>query len=163
MNPKNYQHRFTVPAAAEHVYEAISRVTDWWTIHMEGSAKGVGDEFTVQFGDVHLTRQRVIEAVPGERIVWLVTESLLPWLKDREEWKGTRIVFELASVGASTQVTFIHIGLTPQVECYAQCEKGWDYFLGSSLYKLITEGVGEPDTSERTHMDTIGHVSPKSA
>jgi len=169
MNATNYQHRFTVQATPEQVYEAITRISDWWTINLEGTAKSVGDEFTVRFDDpapgqlVHLTKQRVTEAVPGKRIVWLVTESKLPWLKDQQEWKGTEIVFDIATTVEGTQLTFTHIGLTPQVECFDQCEKGWDYFIGESLVKLITEGTGLPDTSARTHMDTIGHVRPTNA
>lgn len=163
MNATNYRHRFTVQATPEQVYEAITRVNEWWTIHTEGSSRALGDEFTVQFGDVHLTKQRIAEALPGKRIAWRVAESHLPWLKDREEWKGTELVFEIATTDEGTQLTFTHIGLTPQVECFDQCEKGWDYFIGESLFKLITEGRGLPDTTARTHMDTIGHVRPTNA
>ncbi len=163
MNATNYQHLLTVQATPEQVFEAISRVSEWWTINTAGNSKAVGDEFTVEFGDVHLTKQRVTEAVPDKRIVWLVTESLLPWLKDRQEWKGTALVFDVAATNEGTQLTFTHVGLTPQVECFDQCEKGWDYFLGDSLLKLITEGEGLPDTTARTHMDTIGHVRPTNA
>lgn len=163
MNSINYQHRLTVKATSEQVYEAITRVSDWWTINTEGKSQAVGDAFTVQFGDVHLTKQRVTEAVAGKRIVWQVTESLLPWLKDREEWKGTELVFEITTTDEGTQLNFTHIGLTPEVECFDQCEKGWDYFLSDSLLKLITEGAGLPDTTARTHMDTIGHVRATNA
>jgi len=163
MNVTNYQHRFTVQVTPEKVFEAVTHVSDWWTVNTEGMSQVVGDEFTVQFGDVHLTKQRVTEVVPDERIVWLVTESLLPWLKDREEWKGTELVFDIVATNKGTEFTFTHIGLNPQVECFDQCEKGWNYFLGDSLYKLITEGTGLPDTTARTHMDTIGHVRPTNA
>lgn len=166
MNVTNYQHRFTVQATPEQVYEAITRVSEWWTINTEGTSTTVGDAFTVQFTDpvsgqvVHITKQVVTQAERGKRIVWRVSESHLPWLKDLEEWKGTEMVFDIAAKDEATQLTFTHIGLTSQVECFDQCEKGWDYFLGTSLYKLITEGAGLPDTTARTHMDTIGHVSP---
>jgi hypothetical protein len=163
MNVTDYQHRFTVRATPEQVFEAITRVSEWWTISTEGNSKALDDEFTVQFGDVHLTKQRITEAVPGKRVVWRVIESLLPWLKDRDEWKGTELVFDIAATNKGTELTFTHIGLTPQVECFYQCEKGWDYFIGESLYKLITEGAGLPDTTARTHMDTIGHVRPTNA
>jgi hypothetical protein len=163
MNVTDYQHRFTVRATPEQVFEAITRVSEWWTINTEGNSKALDDEFTVQFGDVHLTKQRITEAVPGKRVVWRVIESLLPWLKDRDEWKGTELVFDIAATNKGTELTFTHIGLTPQVECFYQCEKGWDYFIGESLYKLITEGAGLPDTTARTHMDTIGHVRPTNA
>ncbi|MEZ4737858.1 MAG: SRPBCC domain-containing protein [Flavobacteriales bacterium] len=161
MDTTNYQKRFTVQNAPEQVYEAITRVRDWWTIHTDGDTKAMGDEFTVQFGDVHLTKQCITAADPGKRIVWRVTESHLPWLKDTEEWKGTELVFAIDSTNERTELAFTHIGLTPNVECYDQCEKGWDYFIGTSLHKLITEGVGLPDTTARTHMDTIGHVHSK--
>lgn len=160
MSDTNYHYDLTVQATPEEVYEAITRVNDWWTIHTEGNTGSVGDEFTVQFGDVHLTKQRITEAIPGKRIVWRVTESHLPWLKDHEEWKGTKLVFTITVAGDGANLSFTHIGLTPQVECYEQCEKGWDFFLGTSLHQLITTGVGQPDTTERTHMDTIGHVHP---
>lgn len=163
MATTNYTHSFTVAATPEAVYEAITRVTDWWTIHADGRTEAQGDAFVVRFGDVHRTKQRITEAQRGKRMVWHVTESYLPWLQDREEWKGTDIVFDIASTGNGTRLTVTHVGLTPQVECYAQCEKGWDFFIGHSLFKLITEGAGVPDTTERTHMDEIGHVRPTNA
>jgi len=158
MNERDYSRTFVVPQTAQEVYDAIARVTDWWTINTDGNTKTVGDEFTVQFGDVHRTTQRITEATPGKRIVWQVTDSNLPWLKDSEEWKGMEVVFEIAPTADGSQLTFTHVGLTPQVECFAQCEKGWDYFISTSLFQLITKGVGLPDTTERTHMDRIGHV-----
>ncbi|MBP6390774.1 MAG: SRPBCC domain-containing protein [Flavobacteriales bacterium] len=158
MTATNYQHRFTVHTTPEQVFEAINRVSDWWTINTEGRTKAVGDEFTVEFGDAHRTTQRITGAVPGKRIVWQVIASLLPWLKDVEEWKGTEIIFEISATPEGAQLAFTHIGLTPDVECFEQCQKGWDYFIGTSLFKLITEGAGLPDTTQRSHMDTIGHV-----
>jgi hypothetical protein len=163
MKGKDYSHTFTVQATPQAVHDAIERVTGWWTINTEGPTRSIGNEFTVQFGDVHRTTQRITQAVRGERIVWHVTESNLPWLKDSEEWKGTDIIFEIASVPEGTRLTVTHIGLTPQVECFEQCEKGWDHFIGTSLFRSITEGIGLPDTTERTHMDLIGHVRPTNA
>ena len=162
MNTPNYTHTFTVQRTAREVYDAICDVTGWWTIHTDGATKAVGDEFTVHFGDVHITTQRITEAVPEKRITWRVTKSYLPWLKDREEWKGTDIVFEITEGAEGTRLTMTHIGLTPHVECFTQCEKGWDFFMGS-LNKLITTGEGQPDTRERTHLDLIGHVHPTNA
>lgn len=163
MRTSDYTHRFTAQATPEAVHKAIERVTDWWTVNTDGRTTAVGDEFTVQFGDVHLTTQRVVEVVRGERIVWRVIASHLPWLKDVEEWMGTEIVFDIASVPEGTQLTVTHVGLTPRVECHEQCEKGWDLFIGTSLHLLITTGTGQPDTTDRTHMDVIGHVHPKNA
>lgn len=163
MNGKDYMHTLVVPNRPQEVYDAIARVTEWWTINLEGATAAVGDEFTVEFGDVHRSVQRITEAIPGQRMVWHVTEAHLPWLKDMEEWTGTSMSFEISPEGNGSRLEFVHAGLTPQVECYLQCVKGWDYFIGTSLWKLLTEGKGLPDTTARSHMDTIGHVRPKNA
>ncbi len=159
----DYATSFTVQRTPQEVFNAINAVTAWWTVNTDGSTRSVGDEFTVQFGDVHFTKQHITAMEPGRHVAWLVTESHLPWLKDAEEWKGTLIMFDIATEASGTRLSFVHKGLTPQVECYAQCEKGWDYFIGTSLLKLITEGTGLPDTTLRTHMDIIGHVRPTNA
>lgn len=163
MNPKNYTRTLQLANTPMEVFNAICDVAAWWTINIDGDSRKVGDVFTVQFGDVHFTEQEVVEAMPGHRLVWHVTQSRLPWLKDREEWKGTRMVFEITATPTGAQLVFTHIGLLPTVECYAQCEKGWDYFIDRSLRQLLENGVGLPDTTQRTHMDTIGHVRPANA
>lgn len=163
MDATNYSREMIVPNSPQAVYDAVTQVTAWWTVNTDGNTNAKGDEFTVQFGDVHLTKQRITEAALAERIVWLVTEAHLPWLKDLQEWKGTEIVFDIMPTAEGTRLIFTHIGLTPVVECYAQCVKGWAFFIGTSLFKLITTDAGQPDTTERTHMDIIGHVSPKNA
>jgi len=56
--------------------------------------------------------------VPGKKIVWLVTESKLSFLKNTNEWKGTKICFEIEQLMDQTKVTFIHEGLVPNIECF---------------------------------------------
>lgn len=165
MDTPNYTRSFVVQRTPEQVYDAISRIAAWWTINTEGSADRVGDAFTITFSDpdgqlVHRTTQRITEAVPGKRLAWTVTACNMPWLKDKEEWKGTTMVFDIAPEGTGARISFTHVGLTPQVECFEQCDRGWEYFLDESLLKLINTGAGQPDTSARNHMDTIGHVHP---
>jgi hypothetical protein len=52
--------------------------------------------------------------------------------------------FEISTVGDQTKINFTHIGLVPEIECYNMCVKGWDQYFKGSLYKLITEGKGQP-------------------
>jgi hypothetical protein len=144
MKKQDYHVSMTVNATVKEVFKNINSVTKWWTDDLEGNSQKLNDEFTVQFGDVHVSKQKLIEVVPDKKVVWLVTDSKLNFIKDQQEWTNTKISFELSQHDNKTQVNFTHIGLVPQVECYNSCAKGWDYFIKGSLFKLLTEGKGTP-------------------
>ena len=74
--------------------------------------------------------------------VWLVTESNLSFTKNKSEWTGTKIIFEISELNNKTQVRFTHIGLVPTVECYRDCSNGWTELIQKSLLSLITKGKG---------------------
>jgi len=86
-----------------------------------------------------------VEVIPNKKVVWLVTDSHLNWIKNKEEWTDTKISFEILSKGTYTQLIFTHIGLVPEIECYNDCRKGWDQYIKDSLFRLLTSGKGQPD------------------
>lgn len=51
-------------------------------------------------------------------------ESELNVVKDKSEWTGTKISFEISKKGTNTQVRFTHLDLVPQIECYNGCYRG---------------------------------------
>ena len=128
---------------AKEAYDKIARVPEWWAKNFEGSARKAGDRFTVRWGETFVTFE-ISEAVPDSRVVWEVVDCYLPWLKDKTEWTGTRVAWEILSSGGKTTVTMIHHGLTPEVECYGSCEKGWNQYFQGSLLRFLTEGTGAP-------------------
>ncbi len=77
-----------------------------------------------------------------KKIVWLVTDCNLHWIKDKKEWKNTETIWTLTRKGGKTQIDFAHKGLTPDSECYESCKPGWTHHLEDSLVKLIDEGRG---------------------
>jgi len=107
-------------------------------------AEKLNDVFTVRFSGGTFVTFEVTESVHGEKIAWQVTECYLPWLKDKTEWNGTTIVFEISPLGHETQVRMTHVGLVPEVECYEGCEAGWNKYFKGSLFKLLTEHIGVP-------------------
>ncbi|HEY0670345.1 MAG TPA: SRPBCC domain-containing protein [Sphingobacteriaceae bacterium] len=143
---QNYTATLVVNTTLAGAFKKINSVTLWWTQNLEGRSENLNDEFTVRFGDVHESTQRIVELVPEKKVVWLVTNSKLNFLENKQEWTDTRISFELSAQGNKTQVDFTHFGLVPQVECYNDCVKGWDYFIKGSLFKLLTEGKGTPES-----------------
>jgi hypothetical protein len=144
MKNQDYTAVITVNNSIQDTFKAINSVAKWWTDDLTGSSQKLNDEFSVQFGDIHRTSQKIIEFVPDRKVVWLVTASRLNFIKDKEEWKNTKISFELSGQGDKTQIHFTHIGLVPEVECFKSCSKGWDYYIKGSLFKLLTEGKGTP-------------------
>lgn len=138
----NFTTTITVDAPAQDVYNAINNVSGWWHGEIKGSAAKLNDEFDYRFQHFHYSRQRVIELVPNKKIVWLVTDSNLSFTETKNEWTGTKIIFELAEADGKTQVRFTHEGLVPAFECYGDCSNGWSMLIQKSLYNLITTGKG---------------------
>jgi hypothetical protein len=134
---------FAVDQSPQEVFDAINDVRAWWTGEVKGRSAKVGDEFTFRYEDLHFTRQRVVESIPGERVVWEVTEARLSFAEDPAEWVGTRVVFDIAKKGGKTQLRFTHVGLSPDCDCYEACNDGWTFYIQRSLRSLIVTGKGE--------------------
>lgn len=130
------------------VFEAITNVRGWWTENATGNSQSLHDEFEVRFGDVHYSRQKLVEVIPNHKVVWLVTASHLSFVKVPDEWTNTHVCFEIAAQGDHTLLQFTHLGLVPDVECYQACSHAWGDYIQQSLYKLITTGKGEPEPSQ---------------
>lgn len=145
MQEQDYHTSITVDVTAQEAFESINSVSKWWTENLEGSSKKLNDEFAVRFGDVHVSRQKLVEVIPDKKVVWLVTDSKLNFVKDKHEWTNTKISFEIAEKGGKTQIHFTHIGLVPGVECYNGCTSAWGQYIKGSLFRLLTEGKGRPE------------------
>ena len=144
MKQQDYHTSIAVDATEHEAFESINSVTKWWTENLEGSSQKLNDEFTVRFGDVHYSRQKLVEVIPDKKVVWLVTDSKLNFLKDKQEWTNTKISFEIVEKGDKTQIHFTHIGLIPGLECYNDCTNAWGQYIKGSLFRLLTEGKGKP-------------------
>lgn len=138
-----------VNQAPQEVFESINNVRAWWSEVLEGSSDKLHDEFVYRHEDLHYSRQRLEELVPGKKVVWLVTDSHLSFVANGAEWTGTRIVFEIAEKDGKTKLHFKHQGLVPSTECYGACSNGWSYYIHQSLLPLIETGSGRPDRKKK--------------
>jgi hypothetical protein len=155
MKKQDYHTSITVDATAHEAFNFINSVTKWWTENLEGSSQKLDDEFTVRFGDVHYSKQKLVEVVPDKKVVWLVTDSKLNFIKDKKEWTNTKITFEILIQNNKTQVDFTHIGLVPEIECFDACSNAWGEYIHGSLLKLINTGKGQPTRKENKTKDKV--------
>ena len=144
MKNTDYTIVLNVSATPEKAFQSINNVTEWWTENLIGNSKKLKDEFTVTFGDIHVSTQRLIEFIPNKKVVWLVSDSKLNFTKNPNEWDGTKVQFEIGHENGKTQVIFTHIGLAPNIECYDACSNAWAEYIQQSLFQLIEKGKGKP-------------------
>jgi hypothetical protein len=97
----------------------------------------------VYFGETFIT-MKIVELIPGKKIVWQVIDCNKPWLKNTKEWNGTFINWDIAATGDKTQINFTHQGLVPEIECFGACSNAWNQYIQQSLLSLINTGKGQP-------------------
>ncbi|GAA4335271.1 hypothetical protein GCM10023149_43170 [Mucilaginibacter gynuensis] len=148
MNNQDFSTTITVDQTPAEAFDAINSISSWWTENVEGASQKLNDEFEVRFWDVHYSRQKLIEVIPNQKVVWLVTDSRLSFVQNKNEWTGTSICFEIFTQNDKTHIRFTHVGLVPQYECYGDCSNAWTGYIQGSLRDLIATGKGKPEVKE---------------
>jgi uncharacterized protein YndB with AHSA1/START domain len=138
----HYARRVAFGAPRERVFDALATLSGlrgWWTPIVSGSAATGGVlRFAFDGLDEHIV-MRVDGAKRPSSVHWsCVVHTRL------HDWKDTKVTFDLAARGPEgCELSFQHVGLTPQLDCYADCERGWDHFL-ASLIACVERGKGTP-------------------
>ncbi|HTD39311.1 MAG TPA: SRPBCC domain-containing protein, partial [Mucilaginibacter sp.] len=145
MNTPDFSTVLTVDQTPQTVFAAITNVRGWWSEEIEGPTDKLNGEFNYHYQDVHRCKIKVIELIPNQKVVWLVEDNYFKFTKDKSEWKGTKIVFEIANKGNKTEIHFTHHGLVPQYECYNICRDAWTNYIQNSLRSLISTSKGMPN------------------
>ena len=141
MKNKSFTTIIEVSRYPQDVFSSIQEVSKWWSKDFEGSSSELNDEFIIHHPERHYSKQKLIEVIPGKKIVWLVTESNLHWLEgDKTEWTNTKMIFDIIAENNKTILHFTHEGLIQEKECYARCAQGWTMVITDWLFNFIMNG-----------------------
>ncbi|WP_020388427.1 SRPBCC family protein [Kribbella catacumbae] len=135
-------HRVGVKASVDEVYTALTTIdglAGWWTTNTVGEGSEVGGVVQFTFGPGGFD-MKVLELVPGKRVLWEVVEG-------PEEWVGTQVEWELGQVDEWAIILFKHEGWKEPVEFMNHCSTKWAIFL-MSLKSMIETGKGSPDPDD---------------
>jgi len=157
MKTSDFTTTILVDQTPEIAFHAINNPRGWWSEDIEGGTDKLNDEFDYHYEDVHYCHIKLTEVIPNQKVVWLVTDNYFDFTKDKTEWKGTKVVFEISGKDGKTEVKFTHEGLVPAYECYDICHDAWTNYIQGSLRNLIMTGKGEPNPKggRNSYQDTL--------
>ncbi|KGN30518.1 activator of HSP90 ATPase [Knoellia sinensis KCTC 19936] len=133
-------HQVGVRATPDKVFDALTTIdglSGWWTEDTTGSTD-VGGVIQFRFPSGGFD-MRVLESVPGERVVWEVVGGPEEWIGTTIDW----VMFQDDKVGDWTVVNFGHRGWKEPIPFMHHCSTKWATFL-LSLKELIEHGAGSP-------------------
>lgn len=149
MENQNFSTSILVNQTPEEVFNAINNVRGWWSENVEGDTDRDRAVFYYHYQDIHRCTFKITELVPDKKVVWHVLHNDFSFVKDKAEWNGTDIVFEITEKDDKTEVCFTHVGLVPEYECHDVCTDAWDTYINHSLSDLITKGKGDPTLKDQ--------------
>ncbi|SDS55766.1 hypothetical protein SAMN05216490_1373 [Mucilaginibacter mallensis] len=153
MTTSNFTTTLVVDQSPKEAYGAINNVRGWWSENIEGGTDKHNDEYLYHYKDIHYCKIKLIEMIPGQKVVWLVLDNYFKFTEDKSEWKGTKVIFDISQKDGKTAIKFTHEGLVPQYECYEICREAWTNYIQESLRDLITTGKGQPSSKENDSFD----------
>lgn len=156
MKNEDFTTTFATEASSNQVFNAINNVRGWWSENIEGDTNKLNDEFLYHYQDVHRCKMKITELVPNKKVVWHVLDNHFKFTKDKSEWKGTNVIFEITEKDGKSELKFTHKGLVPEYECYNVCHDAWTHYVQGSLKDLITTGKGKatPKDAEEASAET---------
>lgn len=148
MDTNSYTTTLTVAQSPKEVFDAINNVRGWWSEEIDGLTDKLGAEFRYRYKELHRSAQKITEFLPNTKVVWHISDAELIFAKNKTEWNGTSVVFEITRNAGKTKVRFTHVGLNRSLECYGGCTDAWGFYIRESLRRLITTGKGLPNRKQ---------------
>lgn len=149
METQDYTATIVVKQSPKEAFDAIKSFRAWWSEEIDGETDKQGGVFIYHYKDVHICKMKLVESIPGKKLVYQVLDNHFSFTEDKAEWIGTKLIFDISNDGNTTKVKFTHEGLVPEYECYKVCYDAWGNYINNSLYSLITTGKGQPNPKDK--------------
>lgn len=146
---KSFTANITVNKSDLETFHSIKNFRGWWSAEIEGNTDELNETFFYHYKNIHLCKMKLIEAVPGKKLVYQVVENEFNFIKDQSEWVNTKLIFTIEGNGNTTKVNFTHEGLVPAYECYQVCNDAWSGYIHNSLKNFIETGQGNPNPKDK--------------
>lgn len=145
MSHENFGATISVNKTPQEAFDAINNVRGWWSEEIDGNTDKLGEEWKYHYEDVHRATMKITEFIPNKKVVWDVLDNYFNFTRDKTEWIGNKIIFDISRTGDKTEVRFTQLGLVPNYECFDICSNAWGSYINGSLRNLITTGTGQPN------------------
>ncbi len=142
----NYTQSIHTKATQKNAFLSIASGIDKWWGKIDNPVSKVNDEFSIFFGSTEW-RFKIIEYTEYEKITWkcIKANHVHNGLTNiKEEWLGTELYWKFKKENKFTEISFIHKGLNPGLNCYKVCEGAWSFFIPKSLKNYLDTGIGNP-------------------
>lgn len=146
---EHYRNRITIDADPARVFAALATnegIEGWWGSACTGDFQ-VGSRFDVRFGVDGHSEMEVTHLEPNAEIRWACVASTESSEEDAasDEWVGTTLIWRLSPApNRTTDLALEHVGLTPVLTCFAECNDIWNRLLPGSLKPYVETGKGRP-------------------
>lgn len=125
-------HDFPIFAPTERVFAALcdpAGLDAWWSLRA-GGTPGQGARYTFDFGPGYEWTGDMVRYDPPRGVAWEMVEA-------DDDWRGTRVGFELRPVADGTHVAFAHTGWPAANAHYRTSSFCWAMYL--RLFKRYLE------------------------
>jgi hypothetical protein len=126
-----------LPKPANVVFNHLIDLKKWWPEDFEGEDIKLNSEFILTVGETHYSKNKVVELIPNEKLVWLVTDSIRK--TDNFNWTGTKMIFELNPKGNNTELKFTYDGPVLENE-YERLVQICDMCMKEMFFNFVVNG-----------------------
>src|SRR5437868_2526956 len=95
MTTNDFTKTMILNATPEKVFDAITNVRGWWSEELEGATDKLGARFEFHYKELHKSTHEITELVRGKKVVWRTVTASINFVKDKTEWDGTEVVFDI--------------------------------------------------------------------